>query len=177
MILIRGRLSSVSQPKFVSSPNHEKALGMVELPAARQWSNPRSGKITSSDANESLMGSAGPSGGFALKLVHEQLAKMVMSDDEEAADIAIGLGVLVSKRASIFGRSPIIFDVHFFEVLFGLDGTQDQSLIEFRKMFFRGAAHSYLVQRQLADAVPESTLRLSQGALEAQIDRQKLFSL
>lgn len=172
------KLINVSQPNYVSSPNHEKALGIVELPVSGKWSSPRSGKISHSGvAVKRLAGSPGPGGGFSLRIISEQLSKLVISDTEELEDVEAGLCVLMGKRASLFGRSPMRNDFDFFSKLFGFDGSAVQDLVRFRKAFFKGASHSYLIQRQLADAVPESTLKMILEKIpEAADERLKLFS-
>lgn len=171
------KLLSVSQPRFFTSPNHEKALGRIELPISNSWVSPRAGVVSpSSRGSRRFLGSPGPGGGFAIRLVADQWPKMVLSDGEGHEDVEIGLGILISKRASLYGRSPISYDVDFFVKLFGFDGSAGVSLVDFRKMFFRGAAHGYIVQRQIADAVPNSTLRLTSDSLQGK-DKLRLFNL
>lgn len=167
----------MSQPKFFTSPNHEKALGRIELPPSNRWVSPRAGVVSSSNRGKrSLLGSPGPGGGFAIRLVTDQWSKIVLTDGEEHHDIEIGLGVLIAKRASLYGRSPISYDVDFFVKLFGFDGSAGAPIVDFRKMFFKGAAHSYIVQRQIADSIPESTMRLTSELLSGK-DRLSLFNL
>lgn len=152
----------MSQPTFIPSPNHDKALGVTELQGSRSWSQShRLAQKSYLRAPGRFLGTPGPSQGFGLKLVKQKLSKIVLVDTEEIEDVVHGLSVLVNKRASLFSRSPIAYDVDFFIKLFGFDGTQDFELLEFRKIFFKGASHSYLVQRQIADVIPDSTLRMT----------------
>ncbi len=168
----------MSQPRFVTSPKHEQALGLVELPVSNSWTQPRAGKITPTDRSKRrLLGTPGPGQGYALRLIKEKFAKIVLSDGEEHEDVATGLSVIIGKRAASFGRSPISYDVDFFIQLFGFDGSPDNELLNFRTMFFKGAGHSYMVQRQLADAIPESTIKLTSDALSAVKHWRQLFRI
>ncbi len=160
------------------SPKHEAALGIIGPPVAHSWSRPRTGTVTPHDRSaRHLLGTPGPGQGYALLLVREKASKIVIAEGEHHEDVVIGLSALIGKRATAFGRSPIVYDVDFFVQLFGFDGTADADLLEFRKMYFKGAGHSYIVQRQLADAIPESTLKLVPDALSSVKDWRQLFSV
>ncbi len=123
------------------------------------------------------MGAPGPGGGYALKLARERYAGIELSQGEERENVVIGLSVLVGKRAGIFGRDPIIYDVDFFLKIFNFGSPVDAPFAGFRKRFFRGAAQSYLVQRQLADSVPESILSMNFDMLATLESPMKLFKL
>ncbi|MDA8080839.1 MAG: hypothetical protein M0Z96_04395 [Actinomycetota bacterium] len=168
----------MSQPRFVTSPKHEQALGLVELPVSTSWTQPRTGSVTPTDRTKRrLLGTPGPGQGYALRLIKEKSAKIVLTEGEEHEDVETGLSAIIGKRAASFGRSPISYDVDFFVKLFGFDGAADASLVEFRRMFFKGAGHSYVVQRQLADAIPESTLKLTLDALSSVQQWRQLFRI
>lgn len=160
------------------SPKHEAALGIIGPPIAHSWSKPRTGMVTPDDRRaRHLLGTPGPGQGYALVLVREKAAKIVITEGEHYEDVVTGLSVLIGKRAAAFGRSPITYDVDFFVQLFGFDGAAEADLLEFRKMFFKGASHSYIVQRQLADAIPEFSLKLTPDALSSVKDWRQLFSI
>ncbi len=168
----------VSQPNYYSSPNHEKSLGMVELPVSGRWSHPRSGRVTGDvPSSGRYFGTPAPGSGYSLKIVNDYISKLGLDDHEDHHDLIVGFGVLVSKRASLFGRSPYLPDVEFCAKLFGLGEDANPDLVEFRKMFFKGCAHSYIIQRQIADAVPDSTLRMNINQLSSVQDRLSLFKL
>lgn len=151
---------------------------MVELPVSKRWSKPRVGSITGEVAIAGrLNGTPAPGSGYSIKIVKEFVSKLSLDDDVEVEDLIVGLGVLVSKRASLFGRSPFLPDVEFCAKLFGLDEGNQQDLGEFRKMFFKGCAHSYVIQRQISDAVPSQTLKLQLDDIDKVADRLSLFSL
>jgi hypothetical protein len=68
------------------------------------------------------------------------------------------------KRASLFGRAPVIHDLRVAFTLWGfLDEHADDELVALRRPRFEGVphAHHYAELRAIADAVPESTLRLT----------------
>jgi hypothetical protein len=69
------------------------------------------------------------------------------------------------KRASLFGRAPIIHDLRTAYTVWGfLDASAPADLVAERTKRFEGVrhtAHHYPELRAIADAVPEATLRLS----------------
>lgn len=168
----------MSQPKFYLAPNHEKSLGMVELPVAKRWSKPRVGSATGDlDTPRRFNGTPAPGSGYSIKIVKDFVSKLTLDEDEHLDDLIVGFGVLVSKRASLFGRSPFLPDVQFCAKLFGLEEGDQVNLSEFRKMFFKGCAHSYVIQRQIADAVPVETLKMKPSDIDKVPDRMSLFNL
>ena len=68
------------------------------------------------------------------------------------------------KRASLFGRAPVIHDLTVAFTVWGfLDPSPPAELVSLRRGLFEGAANQnhYPQQRAIVDAVPESTLRLT----------------
>jgi hypothetical protein len=77
------------------------------------------------------------------------------------------------KRASLFGRAPVIHDLTIAFTLFGfLDADADDELVAWRRSLFEEVSnpHHYVEQRAIADLVPESTLRLSPSEVTARHD-------
>jgi hypothetical protein len=59
------------------------------------------------------------------------------------------------------GRAPVLQDIELALHLFGyLEGAPEE-LVEARERLFAGIAHDYWQQRDLADLIPEPSLRLS----------------
>ena len=72
------------------------------------------------------------------------------------------------KRASLFGRAPVIHDLTVALTLWGyLSDAPDPELVAVRKKAFEEIArsHHYLEQRLVVDAVPPDTLRLQPSAV------------
>ena len=72
------------------------------------------------------------------------------------------------RRASMFGRAPVVWDL---EVAFGLWGYLTPSppaeLAATRQRVFQAAAHDYWDQRAIVDCVAESTLRMTPADVTA----------
>jgi hypothetical protein len=72
------------------------------------------------------------------------------------------------KRASLFGRAPVIHDLTVALTIWGfLDAEPAQELVELRKGLFEEVwhPHHYAELRRIVDLVPAATLRLVPGYL------------
>ena len=85
------------------------------------------------------------------------------------------------KRASIYGRAPVIHDVEIGFRVWGLLDEADDDLVTARTKLFEGIAnpHHYFEARAVVDAVPESSLQLlpAQVAERHRSDWRSLLSL
>ena len=94
----------------------------------------------------------------------------------ESTDDAIrGCLNIALRRASLFGRAPVVHDLTIAFTIWGwLDAKPSADLVARRRELFAGVANTaqhYTEGRHIADLVPESTLRLSpQQATEAYPD-------
>ena len=110
------------------------------------------------------LGSPGPDQGFALTLAERFRGRLALRPGEHEADALAGCLTVALKRASLFGRAPVIHDLTIAFTLFGfLDEQADDELVALRRRYFEEVAnrHHYVEQRRIADLVPESTLRLT----------------
>jgi hypothetical protein len=74
----------------------------------------------------------------------------------------LGVALVASKRAALFGRGPSIYDVRFALNLWCfLDPDAPADLRAVRRSLFSSLSHDYVAQRALVDAVPEETLSLT----------------
>jgi hypothetical protein len=83
---------------------------------------------------------------------------------ERWADVRAGCVLLALKRASMFGRAPVIHDLRVAFTVWGfLDDNELAGLVELRSPLFAALSHGhhYLEQRRLVNAVPNEVLRLS----------------
>ena len=111
------------------------------------------------------MGAPGPDQGYLLTLVPLVRDELHLADGEHLADVEAGLVAVALKRASLFGRAPVIHDLRVAARVWGfLDLSAPSELVDERRRRFEGVsltAHHYPELRAVADAVPEATLRLS----------------
>ncbi len=128
------------------------------------------------------LGSQGPDQGYVWKLVGRFYDKLVLTEGERRDDVAAGCVGVALKRASLFGRAPVIHDLTVAFTVWGfLDPNPPPDLVELRRTMFQGVAntHHYPQQRAVVDAVPEATLRRTPGqvAVEHTSDWRSLLAV
>ncbi len=116
------------------------------------------------------LGSQGPDQGYALKLAERFAGRLVLAAGERSDDALAGCVAVALRRASLFGRAPVVHDLRLALELFGFLGDADADLVAWRRPRFAGAAghHGYHVRLHLADLVPTETLRLTPDAARAE---------
>ena len=108
-----------------------------------------------------LFGSPGPDQGYALLLAHRLTSRIHLLDGEDVHDIEVGAALIGSRRASLFGRAPSVYDLEVALGLFGFfDSDPSAELIELRRSF-RSIGHSYVAQRELVDLISDTSLRMT----------------
>lgn len=159
------------QPGYVPISSTEKIRPVRRLPAPRQWVPNRPSDLASGPFPVgSALGTPGPDQGYAYQLVDRFDGKLILADEEHEHDAKAGSVAVALGRASLFGRSPVIYDIEAAMLLWGFLGDPPADLIDYRKSLFRGAAEDYWCRRRIAASVPESALRLSPQMLRG---RQK----
>ena len=134
------------------------------------WMADRPGDFRGAQPRGDRLGAQGPDQGYALKLAHEVFVPTLRLDGVDAEDAVAGCVAIALKRASIFGRAPIAHDLRLAFGLFGfLDEAPPDELVALRRRVFAGVSHPhhYGEARSIADAVPESTLRLPHDEISA----------
>lgn len=160
----------MAQPEFVPVPEIDDVRAGDRLPPAERWKADRPGDVI--DGNPSTgegFGNQGPDQGYALFLAKRFYDKLELVDGEHRADVVAGCMAVATKRASIFGRGPVIYDWEVAFSVWGYLGGAPTVVMQARKELFAEAAHHYWKRRAIADAVPESTLRLSPAVLKTQM--------
>ncbi len=107
-------------------------------------------------------GHQGPDQGYVLRLARQFDGKLHLAPDEHAEDAVAGCVAVALKRASLFGRAPVIHDLTVAFTIWGfLDEDPDPELVERRRRLFAEVRlpHHYGLQRAIADAVPDEVLR------------------
>ena len=132
------------------------------------WRADRPGDLGGGQPRGDHLGSPGPDQGYALTLVRQfdgqlELGK-VLQDDAVAGCVAVA-----KKRASLFGRAPVVHDLRVAFTIWGfLDLIAPSELVALRERVFAEVAnpHHYAELRRLVDAVPESVLRKTPKEIE-----------
>ncbi len=113
-------------------------------------------------------GSQGPDQGYALGLARRLLPELHLTEGESPADVTAALVAVALKRASLFGRAPVIHDLRVAATLYGyLDASPPAALVAQRRVLVAGVAHPhhYAELGSLADAVDDEVLRLTPARL------------
>jgi len=151
----------VPQPEYVPVRAADEVRPVERLPVPRGWRADRPGEQRGSHPHAKGMGVPGPDQGYALHLARRFEGLLALSESESEEDAVAGCLGVALKRASLFGRAPVIHDLELAFVVWGFAQGSPDDLVDFRRGLFQGAAHHYWDQRLIADRVPESTLRLT----------------
>ncbi len=161
----------MSAPTHVPGRVNQKKLYNSPPRRAGSWKADRPGEVigTAQPAGPAL-GNQGPDQGYVLKLAARLKDELVLAPGEHAADALHGATAVALRRASLYGRAPMIEDLRLALTLFGYLGPAPDELVALRRELFDEVHHStihYFAAREIADMVPEATLRMSLGGVAA----------
>lgn len=160
----------MAQPDYVPLSTADKVRAAERLPVPDAWRPDRPAEITGARRPEGRrLGTPGPDQGYGLKLARRFVGKLELAPGEHAEDAVAGALVVGLKRAALFGRAPVVYDFELAFTLFGYLGGAPADLVAFRKPLFQAVAHHYWEQRQIADLVPEETLRLTPAQMRERV--------
>lgn len=127
------------------------------------WVANRPGEMVDGQPRGDRFGTPGPDLGFALKIARTFTDRLHLTERETHDDAVAGCVAVAMKRASLFGRAPVVHDLTVAFTLWGFLGEAPAELVALRHRLFEGVGHAvhYVHRRELVDAVPESTLRLT----------------
>jgi hypothetical protein len=160
----------MAAPEFVPLKPNDKVREYASPPWRDDpWVPTRPAEVVTNggqpDADAGRMGAPGPDQGYLLTLLPLLRSDLQLKGTEQVADVETGGVAIALKRASLFGRAPIIHDLRIAYTVWGfLDAAAPVELVAERSARFEGVrltAHHYPELRAVADAVPESTLRLT----------------
>ncbi|MCY3649414.1 MAG: hypothetical protein F4Y99_03865 [Acidimicrobiaceae bacterium] len=157
-------------------PSTAKAPAIYQSPPRRadSWMADRPGEVVGGELTAGPgLGNQGPDQGYALKLAERFAGQLVLAAGEREDDALAGCVAVALRRASMFGRAPVVHDLRLALELFGFLDEADAELVAWRRDQFAGAAghHGYHVKLRLADLIPSDTLRLTPAAAaEARTD-------
>ena len=139
------------------------------VPAA--WNPNRPGDIEGFQPEGERLGYQGPDQGFALTIANRMRDRLHLGAGGVTADDAVRGAVNIAlKRASMFGRAPVVHDLTIAFTMWGfLDSNPPADLLARRTELFKGVhnVHHYVEGRFIADLVPESTLRMTPAQVAA----------
>ena len=152
----------MTQPEYVPVIPADRVRRDDRLPPPHSWraDRPADGLGPNRPAGPRL-GATGPDTGYGLKLARRFVDRLQLTEGISAEDAVAGCFAVGTKRATLFGRAPVIYDFELAFTVWGFLGGAPPDLIEARAPLFRACSHQYWDQRDIADAVPEATLRLT----------------
>ena len=112
------------------------------------------------------LGYQGPDQGYALRLVRQFDGQLVLTNGEHASDAEAGCVAVALRRASMFGRAPVIHDLPVAFTIWGFLSGADPELVALRRPLFEGIAHPHhgAGRHRVAELVNEDVLRLGPAA-------------
>jgi hypothetical protein len=160
----------MAAPDYVPKPTDEKPRVYVSPPwRPDSWMADRPAEIDGLQPSGPQLGTPGPDQGYALKLARQFDGRLVLTPGEADEDAVAGCMAIALRRASLFGRSPMIHDLTLAVTLWSFLGEAPAELTSVRRERFAAVAspHHYEERRALVDAVPDDVLRLSVAEVTA----------
>lgn len=156
----------MSAPRFAPvTPNQEVEAyeGPDHVPAS--WMPNRKAEVSGLQPSGRRLGYQGPDQGYALALANRYRQQIKVRKGETIEDAIRGTVAIALRRASIYGRGPVIHDIKLaLEIWAWLEEQIPEELASARRTLFEGVGnviHHYAESRDVADRVPDSTLRLT----------------
>jgi len=158
----------MTQPTFVPIAEADQVRPARHLHVPGPWTTSRPAELVGPTMPRGAgIGTPGPDSGFALRLAQRFEDELKLGEGESAHDVLLGVALVGSKRAALFGRAPCIHDVRFALNLWCILDEVPADVQAARRAAFSSLSHDYVAQRALVDAVPEETLRLSPDEVRA----------
>ena len=155
----------MAAPEFVPSNLGSQPRRGLPLPPALPWKADRPGDLGPSQPRGRRFGDPGPDQGYALKLAEDEFEhRLVLTEGETGHDAQAGCVAVALRRASLFGRAPVIHDLTLAFTIWGFLGQAPPELVARRRPLFQAASHNYEAQRAIAEGVPEDVLRAPHAA-------------
>lgn len=162
----------MSAPKFSPTPvlDHARTYESPEH-VPDPWEADRPGDIEGFQPVGPRLGDPGPDQGFALKIARALEPKLRLRDGEHVDDAIRGCLGVALRRASMFSRAPVVYDLDIAFTIWGFyDDSPPEELVALRRPMFEGlrlTGHHYAEGRAVADTPPEATLRMTPAQVAA----------
>jgi hypothetical protein len=151
----------VAAPEYVPQPAI-KHVRSYESPPRRpeSWWPDRPGD-SDTGFDGARFGSPGPDQGYVYVLARRFQGQLQLASDESEDDALAGAAAVALKRASLFGRAPVMPDLTVALTVWGFLGDAPPDLIAYRQPLFAEVSnpHHYAELRRVVDLVPDEVLR------------------
>jgi hypothetical protein len=128
----------------------------------REWVPVRPADLSGRQPIGPRLGYPGPDQGFVYVLAERFRGQVHLQRNEHQDDALAGACAVALKRASLFGRAPVVYDLRVALTIWGfLQEEPDIELVRLRRPLFHECrhAHHYMQLRRIADLVPIAALR------------------
>ena len=162
----------MAAPKFSPVAPLDDARG-YESPdhVPDRWTADRPADLSGRQPTGARLGFQGPDQGYALTLAARLRPEVRVRAGESVGDAVAGCTAIALRRASLYGRAPVIHDLRIAFTIWGyLDAEPPGELVDLRRPLFERVAdslHHYDERRALVDSVPEATLRMTPAQVAA----------
>ena len=159
----------MSAPEYVPT-KAARANRTYQSPPRREgsWEADRPGDLAGRQPTGERLGNQGPDQGYILTVAREFAGKLTLEPGEHEVDALAGASAVALKRASGFGRAPVIHDLTVGLTIWGfLDPKAPAALVTLRRSLFEECHHThhYAELRAIADAVPADVLHQPHQAI------------
>ncbi len=157
----------MAAPEYVPLTPVEQAHRLYNSPdhVPDPWRSDRPGELEGGQPHGARLGNQGPDQGYSYVLAERFRDRLRLTAGEHADDVVQGCVSAALRRASLFGRAPMVHDLTIAFTIWGfLDDAAPADLVALRKKAFEGlrhVAHHYEELRAVVDGIPEVTLRMS----------------
>jgi hypothetical protein len=166
----------MAAPDYVPPTQADQPRRSLPIPPGRRWTATRPADLQHGQPIGPRFGRPGPDQGYALTLAERFHGKLRLADGEHEEDAIDAASAVALRRASMFGRAPVIHDL---ELAFGLFGYLDDApadLVAWRRALLAGSAHLYWEQREVVDTVPAATLRMTPAEVRSRLHEWKTLT-
>lgn len=155
----------MAAPEHVPVDRNRPVRGYESPPRRPEsWLAQRPGEVVEAgQPRGQQLGSQGPDQGYMLSLARRFEGKLTLTPGEHEKDVLAGAVGVALKRASTFGRAPVVHDLTVALTIWGFLGEAPDELVDLRRHLFEEVSnpHHYGSARRIVDLVPEDGLRQS----------------
>ncbi len=157
----------MAAPEHVPVDRNQPVRGYTSPPRRpAPWLAIRPGEVVDDgQPRGARLGHQGPDQGYALTLARRFEGKLTLATGEHERDALAGAVGVALKRASLYGRAPVVHDLTVALTAWGFLDEAPAELVERRRRLFEEVSHPhhYVGARRIVDLVPDATLRLTPG--------------
>lgn len=161
----------MAAPEHVPVDRNQPVRGYASPPRRPEsWRPDRPGEVVEDgQPRGARLGNQGPDQGYMLSLARRFRGRLTLAPGEHEKDALAGAVAVALKRASLFGRAPVIHDLTVALTIWGFLGEAPKDLVAVRTPLFEEVwhPHHYAELRRIADLVPADVLRQTPAQITA----------